>query len=1109
MQDGSGAVFPGVEVKVIHGQTGFIRSAKTNHEGFFSWPDLTPGTYQLQISAEGFRPYAQSGLELSSGEQRSTGTISLRVGSAGESVTVTADPAPVQLGSGDRAGVLTGDEMQKMALRGRDFMDAVGLLAGVVDTSDARESPGPGSIGNIYILGGRSNAKNMTIDGVTNLDTGSNGSVHTMPSMDSVGEVKVLMSNYAAEYGRNSGGSITVITRGGGRQFHGSGGWYNRHEDYSANDFFNNRNGLSRPRYRYNIISYTFSGPVYLPGRWNRDRSRLFIFFSQEFQNQLQTYGSKIVTVPTAAERRGDFSNSLDVNGKRINIYDGAHPFLNNVIPPNRIHPLGVKILNLFPLPNFVDPEPSRRNQWNYISSLSGAYPRRTETIRTDYSPMQRVQMYVRLSNNSDEQHVPYGSWVTGSVNYPLAPIVFRQPGRGATLHTTITLSPSMFNEFIFGVSQNKLFYYPEDPSVLTRAATGITLPQWNPALNPGDLIANISFNRTNAANPSLSNGLPYYNSNTIFSLVENISKIARTHTYKFGVYLERTRKDQTANSATRGAISFNSDRTNNPYDTNDSYANALVGTFNNYTEATARPLGQYRFTNLELYAQDAWRITPRLLIDYGIRFYHDPPQYDARNQIATFVPSLYQASQAPVLLRPGFDAKNNRVAVDPANGKIYAQGLIGTYVPGVGNPANGAGVGGVNGFPGGLYTTPALQMAPRLGFAWDPIGKGRTAIRGGVGIFFDRIQGNPSMDSIINPPTIFSPRVYYGTFDTLAQTAGSALLAPSSVTSFTGDHPMPTVYNFSLGGQHQIGRGAILDVSYVGSLTRHSLWERNINPVPLDSRFLNLHPENIDPTTKKVYADNFLRPYQGYGDILEYEWASTANYHSAQASFSQRLKGGLSYGASYTFSKVLGSAASDTTQVSPFFDPRRRNYGPLSYDRTHVFSVRYNWTLPNPGKMLQMRALGRVTDGWELSGITRTMSGGPFTPGYSLVNGIEITGTPSEGARVRVLDPSAPAVSRFGAPLVGTFGNAGVNILKGPGVNNWDISLNRQMKFTDRWTGQLRFESYNTFNHTQFSGLDTTARFDTQGNQVNPVFLQPTSARSPRRIQLALRVNF
>jgi hypothetical protein len=319
----------------------------------------------------------------------------------------------------------------------------------------------------------------------------------------------------------------------------------------------------------------------------------------------------------------------------------------------------------------------------------------------------------------------------------------------------------------------------------------------------------------------------------------------------------------------------------------------------------------------------------------------------------------------------------------------------------------------------------------------------------------------------------------------------------------------MPTTYNFSFGIQRQLSRGSVADVSYVGSLTRHSLWERNINPVPVGARFLNLHPENIDPTTNKVYVDNFLRPYAGYSDIMMYEWASTANYNSVQASFSQRMRRGASVGASYTFSKALGSAATDTTAISPFFDPRHRNYGPLTYDRTQVFSLRYNWTLPKPGEMYQLRALGYVTDGWELSGITRMMSGAPFTPGYSLVTSVEITGTPSEGARMYVTDPNAPAAQRFSAPRVGTFGNLGPNALRGPGINNWDISMYRVIRLSERWTTQLRVETYNTFNHTQFSGLDTTARFDAQGNQVNPLFLEPTSARSPRRIQFALRLNF
>lgn len=1110
--DSLGAVFPGLEVKAASAQTGFTRATVTNAEGFFSFPDLRPSTYTLAISAPGFKKYTQSEIVLNSGDQRSLGTISLALGDTAESVTVTAEASPIQLGSGERAGVISAEELDTMALRGRDFMDAVGLLPGVVDTSDSREAPSPRSIGDIYILGGRSNSKNMTVDGVTNLDTGSNGSVHSMPSMDSVSEIKVLMSNYAPEHGRNAGGTVTVITKGGGKRLRGSAAWYNRHENYSANDFFNNRNGIPRQPYRYNIFSYTVGGPVYIPKVFNKDRSKLFFFWSQEFQRQRVSYQSRTVRVPTAPERMGDFSDSRDVNGRLIAVNDPLNesaPFPGNVAPASRHHAVGKAVLELFPMPNFVDPAPTRRYQWNYISALSGGYPRRTEIIRLDYSPHANVQTYLRMSNNADEQHPWYGLWVAGSLNFPLTPIVFRAPGRGATLHSTVTLSPTLFNEAIFGVSQNKLFYFPEFPERVTRQATGINIPQFNPDLNPGGLIPNMTFSSVpNYANPSLSEGTPYYNSNTIFSVVENLSKVLNTHVIKTGLYFERTRKDQSANAATRGRMSFNRDR-NNPLDTNYAYSNALLGIYDSYSEATARPQGQYRFTNLEWYIQDVWRVRPRFTIDYGLRFYHNMPQYDARNQLASFVPELYDAAKAPVLLRPARNEQGKKVALDPLTGRTYPEGLIGTYAPGVGRPAEGMVVGGRDGWPRGMYTIPAVQVAPRLGFALDPSGRGRTAIRGGGGIFYDRIQGNPTMGLLGNPPTIFTPTVYYGTLDALAATQASGVLAPSaSVTSMYGGQKLPTTYNFSFGVQHQLDRGLVLDVSYVGSLTRHFAWQRNINAVPIGARFLDLNPQNRDPTTNRELAPNFLRPYQGYGDIFLFEFGSSSNYNSFQLRVNRRMKQGyISF--AYTFSKVLGVASTDTTRVSPFFDPRERNYGPLSFDRPQVASMRYNYRLPRPGRALHMKKLGLISDGWEISGITRWMSGPPFTPGFSLVSGQDITGTPSEGARINILDPSAPPLERFGRPERGTFGNAGVGILRRPGMNNWDVSLYRQLRFSERLTGQLRLETYNTFNHTQFNAITTNARFDNAGAQVDPLFLQPTTARSPRRVQLAIRVNW
>ncbi|MDP2999481.1 MAG: carboxypeptidase regulatory-like domain-containing protein [Bryobacterales bacterium] len=1114
VQDTLQAVLPGVPVLLTDEQTGFLRTTRSNASGFFSFPDLTAATYTLSVAAPGFKRYQQNGIALNSGDQRSLGAIVMTVGEVTESVTVTAEAAPVQLGSSEKAGVLTGEVIESMALRGRDFMDAVGLVAGVVDMADSRDAPAPNSIQNIFILGGRSSSKNMTVDGVTNLDTGANGTVHYMPSMDSLGEVKVLMSNYAAEHGRNSGGTISIITRGGARQFRASAGWYYRHESFSANDFFNNRNGLQRPRYRYNIASYTLSGPIWIPGRFNSDRSKLFFFWSQEFQRQLVTYPARTVRVPTAAERGGDFSATYDVNSRIMTVYDplaGRTAFPGNRVPASRFNPIGVNVLNLFPLPNFVDPAPSRRYQWNYISQMSAPYPRSSETARVDYSPRQNIQLYVRVSRNGDEQRPVFGSTANGSVNFPLVPIVFHQPGRGAALHTTTTVSPTVFNEFIFGASENTRDYYPESSERVSRKGTGIDVPQWYPRNNPEGLIPNMSFSGvSNYANPSLATGLPYYNANAIFSFVDNVSKIAGTHSWKFGLYVERTRKvERNTPIPVRGTLRFDRD-TNNPIDSYHPYSNALMGIYYSYAEPTSRPEGQFRFTNLEWYVQDAWRARPRLLLDYGLRFYHHGPHYDVRKLVSAFLPSLYDPAGAPVLLRPAFDATGAKVAVDPGTGAIYNQALIGTYVPGVGDPAIGMIVGGVNGAARSLYTQNWLSVAPRFGFAWDPFGRGRTAVRGGGGVFYDRIPANAIIRSLPNPPGQYTPTVYFGTFDTLLATEGQALLAPGgTMVSMHGHQPSSVTYNFSFGTQQQLSRGMILDVSYAGSISRHLLWERNINPVPAGARFMDEHPENMDPTTRRALPINFLRPYQGYADINLVEFGSTSSYNGLLASFNRRMTRGVMLGFSYSFSKALGTASTNTTTVSAFHPARRRNYGPLSYDLTHVASLRYTWTLPKPGKRYGLKALGLVADGWELAGISRFSTGSPFTPGFSTVDGQDITGTPSESARMDVLDPNAAPKERFGRPARGTWGNLGVGVLRNHGIHNWDISMYKLFKMYERLTAQLRLETYNTFNHTQFSALSTAARFSAQGEQVDPLFLEPTGARSPRRVQLAIRLNW
>ena len=1107
--DPTGASLPDIEAVLMDSQTGFSWKTRTNTEGFFSFAGLTAGTFSLEITAPGYRRYSEAGIDVAAGEQRPLGAIRLKLGDVSQAVTVTAEPSHVKLASGDRSSVITEVDLSTLATRAGDVMDAVALLPGVVDTSNGREVASSQSMVSIYIAGGRSNQKNMTVDGITNLDSGSNNSVQTMPSWASIAEVQVLQSNYAAEYGRNSGGSITVITKSGSRQFHGLAAWSHRHEQFSANDYFNNQAGKPRSRYRYNIFDYALGGPLYIPRIFNRDRSRIFFFFSQEYEEQLFDYGPKKIRVPTELERAGDFSQTFDVNGKLIAVHDpmnSGHTFAGNRVPASRFSSMGQNILNLLPLPNYTDPNPLNLYQWNYFVDAAAARPIHSTTARTDYSPRPNTQLYARYSKYTEDEATPYGS---GS-NWDFAPAIQLQPGWSGTLHAAQTFSSSVFGEFIVGVSQRKHVNYLEYPERVTRSAKGIDISQWNPSANPQMLLPSFTFGGiTNAANISISNSLPWYVSNTFFSFVQNLSKVAGKHTFKTGIYIERTRKDQSADAPTRGSLAFDHD-SNNPLDTNYAFASALLGYYTHYSEAGSRPQGQYRFSNVEWYFQDNWRVTPRLTLDYGIRFYHDPPQYDQRGQISTFVPSLYDPTQAPVLLRPGLDPNGKRVAIDGLTGAIYSQGLIATFVPGTGNPLDGIAIGGQKGFPSSLYTNPTISVGPRFGFAWDPFGHSHTAIRGGAGIFYDRIAGQITMDTLTNPPSVVTPEIFSGTLESLSQVAATPTGAPSSLHALFGSQKPPIVYSYSLGAQHQFGRSTLLDLSYVGSLARHLLWSRNINAVPPGSNYIDLHPENRDSTVNKAYPSNLLRPYLGWGDIHLDEFAASSNYHSAQISVLRRASHGLRVMASYTFSKALGSADNDGAAVSAFFAPRSRNYGPLSFDRSQVASVSYYWALPKPGEHFQIRLLRITADNWELSGVTRFSSGGPFTPGISTTDNADLTGTSSEGARITVVDPNAPnAMEMFARTPRNSFGNAGVGILRLPATQNWDISLYRRIPFNERINLHLRFETYNTFNHTQFLDLYRTGRFDPSGNEVDPLFLTPSSAHNPRRIQLALRLTW
>jgi hypothetical protein len=401
------------------------------------------------------------------------------------------------------------------------------------------------------------------------------------------------------------------------------------------------------------------------------------------------------------------------------------------------------------------------------------------------------------------------------------------------------------------------------------------------------------------------------------------------------------------------------------------------------------------------------------------------------------------------------------------------------------------------------------------VGFAWDLFGNSKTALRGGFGMFYNRLN----LDTVLNgfttqAPLVQNPVITYGTMATMLSNAG--LLSPQNVLGIERTGYIPTVMNFSLSLQQNIGFGTVVDMGYSGSLGRHLLWQRNLNSIPFGSNF---DPKNSDPTLSgTVMPQAFLRPYIGYNNINLREFASSSNYHSLQVSANRRFTRGMQFGASWTWSKALNFNDSDTDNVSSLIPVRAWNYGLASFDRTHTFKVNWVWDIPKASGDNPL--IRRILHDWQLSGIASFISGSPLAVGYSTTTAVDTTGSPTDGARINVMgNPVLPKSERtfsrnfdttvFRLPAKGTYGNSARTVIRGPGINNWDVAVFKNFPIHEPFRLQFRAEFYNFFNHTQFSALDTTARFDPAGNQVNTRLGEFTTARNPRQIQFALRFMF
>jgi hypothetical protein len=1124
--DPAGQVIPGSTVNLINEATGDTRGTLTNDDGSFVFAAVQPGSYTVKVEQVGFAIFERKGNKLTANEHLAVGNLALKIGEMSETITTTAEGTPVQTDSTEHSALVTSKQLELVSIRGRDVTELLRVLPGVTYREQGESAGNSFGSSSPNIQGGRDTWNTFNVDGLRGNDLGSPRIFSSTINFDAIGEVKVLLNSYQAEYAGNSGAAVNIVSKSGTSDYHGSAYMYKRHENLNANNFFSNANKINRPRYRFNTYGGTFGGPVRLPN--NKLKDKLFFFYSLELAQNQNPQALRQVTVPTELERRGDFSQSLDVNGALIRVKDPlisapcnatnqAGCFPGNVIPANRLNANGQAILKVFPLPNALD-RALTRGAFNYQFQESIKIPKHQNLLRVDYRVSEKDTVYVRASAwYADNQGIAVPA---GTANWGLSGLHYTFTDDGILGNWTRIISNTIVNEASVGVRHSVEDGPPLSDAELNkmkRSTYGFTLGQFHSELNPLGVIPRASFGSVPAGSASITydGRYPLRGADTVISSGDTISIIHGAHTYKGGFYFERARNYEGATATFAGEFDFSRD-TSNALDTGHGYSNAILGLFRQYTESTSRPSGEGRQSLAEWFAQDSWKINRRLRLEYGARFaWYQQWYHNIGSKAAAFAFERYSPSKAPLLFKPA-TVGGVRVAQNPVTGATFPAVLIGAIVPGTGDPYNGMVVGTDKSYPRGFRETPGVLIQPRFGFAYDLRGNGKTAIRASVGVFHNsRTTANTVWNVMRNPPIQDNPRIFYGSMDSLL--ASSGVLFPSNVQGFEKDGKTPKTYNYTLGIQHDVGFDTVLDVAYVGSVSRHLQQTVNLNTLPYGARF---DARNADPTQPtRALPDDFLRPLPGHGSITYYENAGTANYNALQVAANRRFVSNLQFGIAYTWSKTMDYGDGDTEGLARYRPRRVWNYGRAGFDQTQVMVINYTYDLPNVSNLWSNGFIRYALDDWQVSGITAFASGQPRGVGFTTTDNADITGG-GDGSRVIIsgnpnLDSGDRGLLRWfntsaiKRPPQGNPGNAPKDVFRGPGFHNWDFSLFKNIPLAERTRLQLRWELYNAFNHTQFDGVDATARFDPAGNQINTRFGQVTSARNPRQMQFSARLTF
>jgi hypothetical protein len=1121
--DPTGAVMANATVILTNSATGEVRTGITNGAGLYDFPALHIGTYSLKVTAPGFEAYEKTGIVMNVAATVRE-DVKLSVGASSTTVTVQANALHLQTETNEVSNLITGQQLTEIGTNGRSMFSLALLATGVsANIPSFNQVSAQGANESMSFNGTRPGHNVWLIDGGEVYDRGSGGRPDVMPSPDVLAEFQTLESNYQPDYGIGSGGTIVMALKSGTKSFHGGAWEFNRNDAFDAASYFSKLNNKPTPELRLNIFGGDIGGPLFIPGVYPNGKSRTFFFYSEEWRryiagvnptanNAIPAYdipaaGADLNYVVPPGFRESPntgicnagqtapcvpLNSAITATAVGLGLVPG-NSFPGGKIPHQLIDPNAVLFMKTGAIP--ASNSTGANGAPQFVASPKQPTYVREDVVRIDHDITDKMHLMGDFIHDQMSQTIYPDMWSNDT--YPTTGNVFGNPTWGTVIKLTQTISPTLLNETALNVNGNSISITPAGiysiPSGWTQAGYFPGANNLQSRMPSVDLGAPLGTNWT-------INYWPWKNAFLDYQPRDDFSWTRGRHSLKFGFSYMRSDKNQQQQADTQGDYTFGTDFSG------DSYVNFLLGLADSFKQLQIINMFHWINNTYSFYGMDNWHVNNRLTLNLGIRYDAMPHVYEKFNQTANFVPSLYSSSQAATFSTSG--------AICTAAGN----GCVGPS-PGFANPTNapvafylnGIARPGVNGFSRGLVNNDYFTWQPRLGFAYDLMGTGKTVLRGGMGVFYERVQGNDIYGTDTNPPYAYQPTANSVEFSNphVSATDGSVAtnpVFPATMGILDTYYPSPATAQYSLGIQHELSPSIVALVQYVGSDGWNQNDQRHINTLPLSDL---VHRQAV---TKGANA-NLYRQYLGYADITQDENASNNNYNSLQAALRMEKKHGFTGQFSYTFAHQIDEETDDLSSISDPFNLRYdRSVG--GYDRRHIFGATYIYEIPffnHTGSFASRSLLG----GWTFSGITQAQTGLPQNVTYgtdTLGLGGGTTNRPNLVAKT-----SGPKTQKawfntaaFAAPTApwngggnNGFGSAGRNAVRGPGMVNWNMSLFKSFALNESETTRFEFrvESYNTFNHTQFNGLDLGF---TDGN-----FGQVTSAQDPRVLQFGGKFLF